>query len=124
MGDEVLHIELTRWADCLVVAPLSANYLAKVANGLCDDLLTSIIRAWPPDKPVLLCPAMHELMWRSPHTTLQLGALQAHENYHLSLFGSLRKAALPISTLDSAAPNYEVGSVVAAIASLERLELK
>ena len=45
MGDEVLHIELRRWADALVLAPLSANTLAKAAHGLCDNLLTCVVRA-------------------------------------------------------------------------------
>ena len=48
-GSAILHIELRRWADMLVVAPLSANTLAKVVNGLSDNLLTSIIRAWDHD---------------------------------------------------------------------------
>ena len=43
VGDPVLHIELRRWADCLVVAPLSANTLAKCAQGLCDNLLTCVV---------------------------------------------------------------------------------
>lgn len=42
----MLHIELRRWADALVIAPLSANSLAKLAGGLCDNLLTCIVRAW------------------------------------------------------------------------------
>ena len=46
VGDEVLHIELRRWADALVLAPLSANTLAKAAGGLCDNLLTCVVRAW------------------------------------------------------------------------------
>ena len=45
-GAKILHIELRRWADLLVVAPLSANTLAKMVGGLCDNLLLSTIRAW------------------------------------------------------------------------------
>ncbi|KAL2073737.1 hypothetical protein VTL71DRAFT_11063 [Oculimacula yallundae] len=45
-GDSILHIELRRWAHCLVVAPLSANSLAKVVGGLADNLLTCVVRAW------------------------------------------------------------------------------
>ena len=45
-ADPVLHIELRRWADVLVVAPLSANSLAKLAHGLADNLLTSTARCW------------------------------------------------------------------------------
>ena len=42
----MLHIELRRWADCLVIAPLSANTLAKCAQGLCDNLLTCVVSAF------------------------------------------------------------------------------
>ena len=42
----MLHIELRRWADVLLLAPLSANTLAKAAGGLCDNLLTCVVRAW------------------------------------------------------------------------------
>ncbi|KAL1584606.1 hypothetical protein WHR41_06992 [Cladosporium halotolerans] len=45
-GDSILHIELRRWVDLLVVAPLSANGLAKVSQGFSDNLVTSVIRAW------------------------------------------------------------------------------
>jgi phosphopantothenoylcysteine decarboxylase len=45
-GGKILHIELRRWADIMVVAPLSANTLAKMAGGLCDNLLLSTMRAW------------------------------------------------------------------------------
>lgn len=45
-GDSILHIELRRWADLMVVAPLSANALAKVSSGFSDNLIMSVIRAW------------------------------------------------------------------------------
>ncbi len=54
VGDDVLHIELRRWADIMVIAPLSANTLAKVANGLCDNLLTCVVRAWDWQKLLLV----------------------------------------------------------------------
>ena len=41
MKDPVLHIELRRWADIMVIAPLDANTLAKISNGICDNLLVS-----------------------------------------------------------------------------------
>jgi phosphopantothenoylcysteine decarboxylase len=66
--EEVLHIELRRWADILVVAPLDANTLAKLANGLADNCLTCVWRAWEPNRPVLLAPAMNTLMWQHPAT--------------------------------------------------------
>jgi phosphopantothenoylcysteine decarboxylase len=66
--DDVLHIELRRWADLLLLAPLDANTLAKLAAGLCDNCLTCVWRAWDPERPVVLAPAMNTLMWRHPLT--------------------------------------------------------
>lgn len=68
MGDSVLHIELRRWADILVIAPLSANTLGKIAGGLCDNLLTCVVRAWDYSKPFFVAPAMNTLMWKNPFT--------------------------------------------------------
>ena len=77
LGDPVLHIELRRWADVLVVAPLSANTLAKLAGGLCDNLLTSVVRAWDYGQPLLVAPAMNTLMWTHPATAGQLDRLRS-----------------------------------------------
>ena len=55
-GDAVLHIELRRWADLFLVAPLDANTLAKLAAGLCDNCLTCVWRAWDPARPVVARP--------------------------------------------------------------------
>lgn len=57
-NDPVLHIELRRWADILVVAPLTANTLAKISLGVCDNLLTNVIRAWNTQRPIVLAPCM------------------------------------------------------------------
>jgi phosphopantothenoylcysteine decarboxylase len=73
--DPVLHIELRRWADVLLIAPLDANTLAKLANGLADNCLTSVWRAWDPRRPVVLAPAMNTLMWEHPLTTRHLQRL-------------------------------------------------
>ncbi|GLI71429.1 hypothetical protein VaNZ11_016643 [Volvox africanus] len=75
VGDPVLHIELRRWADVLVVAPLSANTLAKMANGLADNLLTCVVRAWDFTRPLLVAPAMNTAMWTSPFTSRHLDTL-------------------------------------------------
>lgn len=74
VGDPVVHIELRRWADVFIIAPLSANTLAKVANGLCDNLLTCVVRAWDFKKPLLVAPAMNTYMWESPFTEQHLEA--------------------------------------------------
>src|SRR5262245_49512562 len=73
--DEVLHIELRRWADVLVIAPLDANTLAKLAGGLADNCLTCVWRAWDPARPVVLAPAMNTLMWEHPLTARHLRQL-------------------------------------------------
>lgn len=65
-GDPVDHIDLVKWADVLVVAPLTANTMAKIAHGLCDNLLTCLIRAWDPAKPMVLAPAMNTRMLNNP----------------------------------------------------------
>lgn len=75
--EDVLHIQLRRWADILVVAPLDANTLAKLANGLADNCLTCVWRAWEPSRPVLLAPAMNTLMWQHPATGRHLRQIAA-----------------------------------------------
>lgn len=83
LGDPVQHIDLRDWADLLIVAPLSAHTLAKIANGLCDDALSCTIRAWDfghgirPGKPMILAPAMNTAMWVHPLTSLQLKTIQS-----------------------------------------------
>ena len=90
VGEPVLHIELRRWAELLIVAPLDANTLAKLALGLCDNLLTCVYRAWEPDRPILLAPAMNTRMWEHPATTRHLRQLL--EDHH---------GALPLGPLDA-----------------------
>ncbi len=72
--EHVLHIELAKWCDAMLIAPLSANTLAKITYGLCDNLLTSTVRALG-DKPLILAPAMNTRMWENPLTARQLQAL-------------------------------------------------
>ncbi|XP_068168931.1 phosphopantothenoylcysteine decarboxylase [Antennarius striatus] len=75
-SDPVLHIELRRWADLLVIAPLDANTLGKIANGICDNLLTCVVRAWNTSRPLLFCPAMNTNMWEHPITAQQVSRLE------------------------------------------------
>ncbi len=63
------HIALADWSDIIVVAPASANIIGKIANGICDDLLsTAICACWPLIKSgtALLAPAMNNKMWENP----------------------------------------------------------
>lgn len=75
-SDPVLHIELRRWADLLVIAPLDANTLGKIASGICDNLLTCVVRAWDTSRPLLFCPAMNTAMWLHPITAQQVSKLK------------------------------------------------
>jgi len=77
VGEPVMHIELRRWADLFVIAPLDANTLAKLACGLADNCLTCVWRAWDPSRPVVLAPAMNTLMWEHPLTGRHLRQLAA-----------------------------------------------
>ncbi|XP_053320739.1 phosphopantothenoylcysteine decarboxylase [Spea bombifrons] len=74
-SDPVLHIELRRWADLMLLAPLDANTLGKIASGICDNLLTCVVRAWDLQKPLLFCPAMNTAMWNHPITKQQIAQL-------------------------------------------------
>lgn len=60
---DIEHISLSKKADLLLIAPLSANTLSKIANGIADNLLTSIVLAF--NKPIILCPAMNTNMWQN-----------------------------------------------------------
>lgn len=77
VGEPVLHIELRKWAQVLLIAPLDANTLAKLALGLCDNLLTCVYRAWDFQRPVVLAPAMNTQMWEHPATVRHLRQLLA-----------------------------------------------
>ena len=59
------------------LAPLDANTLAKLANGLCDNLLTCICRAWDFSKPILFAPAMNTFMWEHPITATHINVIQS-----------------------------------------------
>ena len=69
------HIELARWPDLIVLAPASADLLARLATGLADDLLTTLCLA--SDKPVIAAPAMNRLMWAHPATQANVQTLIA-----------------------------------------------
>lgn len=88
--DELIqHIELGKWADAILIAPLSANTLAKLANGICDNLLTCILRAWDLEKPVIIAPAMNTRMWNHPATAIHLQRLQSW--YRLTIVDPIAK---------------------------------
>lgn len=74
------HIELSRWADLVVVAPATAGLIAKAANGLADDLASTTLIAT--DKRVLLAPAMNVRMWQHPAVHANVARLKGFEGFH------------------------------------------
>ena len=68
------HIQLARWADILLIAPASANVMARIAQGKADDLLTTLCLAT--GAPILLAPAMNQAMWADQATQANLQTLQ------------------------------------------------
>jgi len=70
------HLELAGWAQQVVVAPATANILAKLAHGLADDLVSTLCLAT--DAPILVAPAMNHRMWRHPATRANVETLRGH----------------------------------------------
>ena len=75
VANNMAHIDLSRKADVLLIAPASADFLAKVANGLADDLLSTLTLARA--CPLLVAPAMNLQMWKNPATQRNMSALRA-----------------------------------------------
>ena len=73
--DEVRHISLAKNADCAIIAPATADLIARIAAGRADDLLTNLILAI--DVPILVVPAMHPQMWLDPATVANVSTLRS-----------------------------------------------
>jgi len=71
------HIELARWADLVVVAPASADFIARLAHGHADDLLTTLCLATP--APIAIAPAMNQGMWRDTSTQANIALLRERQ---------------------------------------------
>lgn len=74
IGNNMAHIDLSREADALLVAPASADFLARIAHGLADDLLSTLVLAR--DCPLLVAPAMNRQMWENPATQRNIATLR------------------------------------------------
>jgi len=70
------HISLARWADCLIIAPATANIIAKLSHGMADDLLSTLYLA--ATCPVYVAPAMNQAMWNKAVTRENVETLQRH----------------------------------------------
>ena len=83
------HIELAKWADLVIIAPASANTLARLAMGMADDLLTTVCLATT--APVIVAPAMNQQMWAHPAVNLNVMTLR-DMNYHIIMPASGEQA--------------------------------
>lgn len=72
---EIEHISLAKWADILLIAPATANILAKMAHGIADDLLSTVVSACP--APIAVAPAMNTQMWNSAANQANISLLKA-----------------------------------------------
>ncbi len=68
VNNNMAHIDVTRHADAIVIAPCSADFIYKLAHGVCDDLLSTMCLARPRHVPLLVAPAMNVEMWTNPAT--------------------------------------------------------
>jgi phosphopantothenoylcysteine decarboxylase/phosphopantothenate--cysteine ligase len=84
LNGSVLHVELTKWSDKLVIAPLCANTLSSFVTAQSNDLLTSLFLAWPKEKPILSFPAMNTQMYNHPFVKDNLERLSELENTYVA----------------------------------------
>lgn len=75
-GHAMDHIHLVRWADLIITIPATANFINKIANGIGDDLLTTMALAHDFQKPFLICPAMNTQMYLHPATQKSVSSLK------------------------------------------------
>ena len=76
IANNMAHIDLTRGADTILIAPCSADFLRKLAHGACDDLLSTLCVARPRHVPLLVAPAMNVEMWDNPATQRNVAQLR------------------------------------------------
>lgn len=108
------HIELARWPDAIVIAPATANTLAKIAHGFADDLLTTLVLAT--DKPIFVAPAMNRLMWANAATQANMSTLRSR-GFKLIGPGSGAQACGEVGEGRVAEPEEVAAVVLAALAS-------
>jgi phosphopantothenoylcysteine synthetase/decarboxylase len=91
--ETIEHIALGRWADAVIVAPASLDFLGRLAGGLADELLLAILFALPKEKSVLVAPAMNTRMWEHPLFRRNLEQLSAlnEQGYHYHFLAPVDK---------------------------------
>ncbi|WP_353155600.1 bifunctional phosphopantothenoylcysteine decarboxylase/phosphopantothenate--cysteine ligase CoaBC [Herminiimonas fonticola] len=84
VSNNMPHIDLTRDADAIVIAPCSADFIFKLAHGACDDLLSTLCVARPDTLPLMIAPAMNVEMWQNPATRRNVAQVKADR---ITVFG-------------------------------------
>jgi phosphopantothenoylcysteine synthetase/decarboxylase len=100
----VEHIELAQWPDVVAVAPATANIIGKIAHGIADDMLTTVVMASLPATPVVIAPAMNTKMWENPIVQRNVDLLRSLDGRYR--FVSPRESLL-------ACGDYGVGALAA-----------
>lgn len=72
----VEHISISHWPDAIVISPATANTIAKIANGITDNLLTTVILAARPETKIIVVPAMNTFMWENSATKQNVAAIK------------------------------------------------
>ncbi len=98
MPSEIQHISLARKADLALIAPASADFIAKAAAGIADDMLTTVILAIK-NKPIVVCPAMNTDMYENPITQRNINTLKEFGFY----FVEPREAMLACNSIGKGA---------------------
>ncbi len=114
-GAALDHIELTRWADLVIVCPATANTLNRMAAGLADDLAGSLLLAHDWKKPLLVAPAMNPVMWAHPATVASVAQLRQWGARFIEV-GAGRTACGEVGEGRLAEPEEIVAAVEAALA--------
>ena len=119
-GSPILHIELRRWGDGMLIAPLSANTMAKMVAGFSDNLVLSVIRAWDTDgsvdglmpggkpKKIIVAAAMNTAMWRHPITKRQMKVLEEEWGQWVEVLRPVEKELACGDVGDGAMKSWEV----------------
>jgi len=108
------HIELARWPDAIVIAPATANTLAKITHGFADDLLTTLVLAT--DRPIFVAPAMNRLMWANAATQANMATLRSR-GFRVIGPGSGAQACGEVGEGGVAEPEEVASVVLAALAA-------
>ena len=111
---QIEHIEWAKWATVAAVAPLTANSLGKLACGLADDALSTVIMALPAEIPVVLAPAMNTQMWLNPVVQRNLRWLEELGRYRMVPPVHKRLACGDVGMGGLASPSDIMAEIVAA----------